>query len=167
MVDCSSCNHCPCWYFWVDIGMSRSRVRIHSRAVVLRYWNRYTRGKNNNNKNNHICIHRELCICVYIPPLSLFVFLSVARELFIISSIHSSISSALSSIYSVAHRKRGICSPVVLFRSVIENDKIISIDNDEASHSITTMIAQLTRTSYIQRETGGSYCVRCGARKYA
>jgi hypothetical protein len=94
-------------------------------------------------------------MCIRISPLSLFVFLSFARELFIISSIHLRRSEQY---LLCCSSHSGICSPVVLFRSIIENDKIISIDNDEASHSITTMIAQLTRTSYIQRDGRLSLC---------
>jgi hypothetical protein len=43
----------------------------------------------------------------------------------------------------------GICAPVVLGLSIIGNDKIISIDNDETSHSIITETVQLTRASCI------------------
>lgn len=39
---------------------------------------------------------------------------------------------------------RHLVSSRSLLVIVIENDKIISIDNDEASHSITTIIVQLT-----------------------
>ena len=45
-----------------------------------------------------------------------------------------------------AHQNAAFVLPLSSFSSVIENDKIISIDNDEPSHSITTLTDQLTQT---------------------
>jgi len=142
MVDYNYCNHRWFWHFVVDIGMNHSRVQNHSLVVVLPYWNRYTRRKKN---NNHICIYLFIHWAYSFPfnlPINCLLYHTHICLLVVFSSSSFCASCC------------GICSPVVLFHSVIENDKIISIDNDDASHSITTITVQLTQT-YIYT---GAFC---------